>query len=91
MILFRVTIKYNKKQFSQKIEYGSNNSIYSGTYYSTGKNNYKLSVNTNVYHSDGISSGDVDGQNKENDAYNYARSHILSGKTYKNLKKIQNV
>ena len=64
--------KYNKKQFSQKNEYGSNNSMYSGTYYSLGKNNYKLSVNTNVYHSDGISSGDVDGQNKENDAYNYA-------------------
>ena len=73
--LIAITTKdgmYNKKQFSQKIEYGSNNSIYSGTYYSTGKNNYKLSVNTNVYHSDGISSGDVDGQNKENDAYNYA-------------------
>ena len=63
---------YNKKQFSQKIEYGSNNSMYSGTYYSSGKNNYKLSVKTNVYHSDGISSGDVEGQNKENDAYNYA-------------------
>jgi len=63
---------YNKKQFSQKIEYGSNNSMYSGTYYSSGKNNYKLSVNSNVYHSDGISSGDVEGQNKENDAYNYA-------------------
>lgn len=63
---------YNKKQFSQKIEYGSNNSMYSGTYYSSGKNNYKLSVNTNVYHSDGISSGDVEEQNKENDAYNYA-------------------
>ena len=73
--LIAITTKdgmYNKKQFSQKIEYGSNNSIYSGTYYSTGKNNYKLSVNTNVYHSDGISSGDIDGQNKENDAYNYA-------------------
>ena len=28
---------------------------------------------------------------KFNDAYDYARSHILSGKTYKNLKKIQNV
>ena len=72
--LIAITTKdgmYNKKQFSQKIEYGSNNSIYSGTYYSTGKNNYKLSVNTNVYHSDGISSGDIDGQNKENDAYNY--------------------
>ncbi len=64
--------KYNKKQFSQKIEYGSNNSMYSGTYFSSGKNNYKLSVNTNVYHSDGISSGDVDGQNIENDAYNYS-------------------
>mgnify|MGYP001157411115 FL=1 len=73
--LIAITTKdgmYNKKQFSQKIEYGSNNSMYSGTYYSSGKNNYKLSVNTNVYHSDGISSGDVDGQNKENDAYNYA-------------------
>ena len=46
--------------------------MYSGTYFSSGKNNYKLSVNTNVYHSDGISSGDVDGQNIENDAYNYS-------------------
>ncbi len=88
--LIAITTKdgnYNKKQFSQKIEYGSSNSIYSGIYYSSGKDNYKLSVNTNVYHSDGISSGDIDGQNIENDAYNYANV-TLKGEVKSEINKI---
>ncbi len=67
---------YNSKQFYQKFEVGSHNDVYSGTYVSIGKNNYKLSANLNVYHSDGISSMDEDDGNNEKDAYNFGNSTI---------------
>ena len=61
---------FNGKKIRQKIKFGSNNSIYSGTYYSKGEKNVKLSLSANVSHSDGISSGNKNGLNTEKDAYN---------------------
>ena len=60
---------YNGENFRQKLKYGSNNSVYSGTYYSKGTKNQKLSLNANINHSDGISSGNKNNAN-EKDAYN---------------------
>jgi len=70
---------FNKTELTQKLEFGSNNSVYTGTYYSHGKENYKFSTNVNIYHSDGISSGNVNGNNEEKDAYNYGNI-TLKGK-----------
>ena len=61
---------FNGKKIRQKIKFGSNNSIYSGTYYSKGEKNVKLSLSANISHSDGISSGNKNGANIEKDAYN---------------------
>ena len=61
---------FNGKKIRQKIKFGSNNSIYSGTYYSKGEKNVKLSLSANISHSDGISSGNKNGENTEKDAYN---------------------
>ncbi len=61
---------FNGKKIRQKIKFGSNNSIYSGTYYSKGEKNVKLSLSANISHSDGISSGNKNGLNTEKDAYN---------------------
>ncbi len=61
---------FNGKKIRQKIKFGSNNSIYSGTYYSKGEKNVKLSLNVNISHSDGISSGNKNGLNTEKDSYN---------------------
>ena len=61
---------FNGKKIRQKIKFGSNNSIYSGTYYSKGEKNVKLSLSANISHSDGISSGNKNGANTEKDAYN---------------------
>ena len=61
---------FNGKKMKQKLSFGSNNTFYSGTYYSTGSNNFKLSTNINIAHSDGISSGNKNGLNIEKDAYN---------------------
>ena len=61
---------FNGKKIRQKVKFGSNNSIYSGTYYSNGQKNVKLSLSANINHSDGISSGNKNGANTEKDAYN---------------------
>ena len=61
---------FNGKKIRQKIKFGSNNSIYSGTYYSNGQKNVKMSISANISHSDGISSGNKNGLNTEKDAYN---------------------
>ncbi len=61
---------FNGEKFRQKLKFGSNNSIYSGTYYSKGQKNVKISLGTNFSHSDGISSGNKNGLNTEKDAYN---------------------
>ena len=68
--------KYNSKQFSQKLQVGSYNSVYTGTYISAGKKNYKLSANINAYHTDGISSMDENDGNEEKDAYNFVNATI---------------
>ena len=61
---------FNGKKFRNKLKFGSNNSIYSGTYYSKGQKNVKLSLSANISHSDGISSGNKNDLNTEKDAYN---------------------
>ena len=61
---------FNGKKIRQKVKFGSNNSIYSGTYYSNGQKNVKMSISANISHSDGISSGNKNGLNTEKDAYN---------------------
>ncbi len=61
---------FNGEKFRQKLKFGSNNSIYSGTYYSRGQENVKISIGTNFSHSDGISSGNKNELNTEKDAYN---------------------
>ena len=61
---------FNGKKFRNKLKFGSNNSIYSGTYYSKGQKNVKLSLSANISHSDGISSGNKNELNTEKDAYN---------------------
>ena len=53
---------FNGKKIRQKVKFGSNNSIYSGIYYSEGENNVKVSLSNNISHSDGISSGNKMGQ-----------------------------
>ncbi len=60
---------YNGTKLRQKLKVGSNNSIYSGTYFSKGSSNVKLSLSANANHSDGISSGNKNDSN-EKDAYN---------------------
>ncbi len=61
---------FNGEKFRQNLKFGSNNSIYSGTYYSRGQKNVKISLGANFSHSDGISSGNKNELNTEKDAYN---------------------
>ena len=39
---------FNGEKIRQKVKFGSNNSIYSGTYYSKGKENIKISLGANL-------------------------------------------
>ncbi len=74
---------YNKKSFQNKTEIGSYNSFYTGNYYSFGKEDYKVSANVNLYHTDGFSSGDKN-NNTEKDAYNYGNATIKAQKKFSN-------
>ncbi len=74
---------YSGKKFKQKFKVGSNNTFYSGTYISSGNDNFKFSSNINLTHSDGISSIKSDSVRSEKDSYNKG-SITLKGE-YKNV------
>ena len=70
---------YNGSETKQEVQFGSHNTLSSNIYHSYGKNNYKVSANANIYHTDGISSGNKNNLNEEKDAYNYG-SVTIKGK-----------
>ena len=74
---------YNKRAFHSKTEIGSYNSFYTGNYYSFGKDDYKVSANVNLYHTDGFSAGEKN-NNTENDAYNYGNATFKLNKKFSN-------